>query len=287
MLPSGRNTAISVSSASQGIDPVVAGIAGFVLLDFAVWLEHVASHKIRFSGGFIACTMPIPASTSPTGLRFHPVEILVSMGWKAGIVVLLGVPVAAVLVFEIVLNGMSMFNHSNARLPLGLDRVLRRVLVTPDMHRVHHSSIRAETDSNYGFNFPFWDRLFATYVAQPERGHPTSRSAGRVARRRAGEVRLVSCPAVPLSEKADGEVAQVEFREDAFRMQFAQRVVEAGASVASSGVRRSPGPIRDSPARDTVRRQSGSSPPNRRSPARRRRMPSPKAASRRPDFSAA
>lgn len=151
--------------------PVIAGIASFILLDFAVWLEHVASHKIPLLWRIHRMHHADNGFDVTTGLRFHPLEILLSMVWKAGIVVALGAPVLWVLIFEIVLNGTSMFNHSNVRLPLGLDRVLRRVLVTPDMHRVHHSSIPDETDSNYGFNFPFWDRLFGTYVPQPRRGH--------------------------------------------------------------------------------------------------------------------
>lgn len=151
--------------------PVIAGIASFILLDFAVWLEHVASHKIPLLWRIHRMHHADNGFDVTTGLRFHPLEILLSMVWKAGIVVALGAPVLWVLIFEIVLNGTSMFNHSNVRLPLGLDRLLRRVLVTPDMHRVHHSSIPDETDSNYGFNFPFWDRLFGTYVPQPRRGH--------------------------------------------------------------------------------------------------------------------
>jgi sterol desaturase/sphingolipid hydroxylase (fatty acid hydroxylase superfamily) len=106
-----------------------------------------------------------------TALRFHPLEILISMFWKAGIVVALGAPVLAVLAFEIVLNGMAMFNHSNWRLPPGADGLVRKILVTPDMHRVHHSADPRETDTNYGFNFPFWDRIFGTYSAQPRLGH--------------------------------------------------------------------------------------------------------------------
>lgn len=156
---------------SLGIDPVAAGIAAFVLLDLAVWLEHVASHKIPLLWRIHRMHHADTGFDVTTGLRFHPLEILLSMVWKAAIVVLLGPPVIAVLVFEIVLNGTAMFNHSNFRLPLGLDRVLRRIVVTPDMHRVHHSTIRRETDSNYGFNFPFWDRLFGTYNDQPAKGH--------------------------------------------------------------------------------------------------------------------
>ena len=106
-----------------------------------------------------------------TGLRFHPGEIVLSMIIKLALVAVLGAPALAVLVFEVLLNATSMFNHSNIRLPQGLDRVLRLFLVTPDMHRVHHSIRRHETDSNYGFNVPWWDRIFGTYRAQPEAGH--------------------------------------------------------------------------------------------------------------------
>jgi sterol desaturase/sphingolipid hydroxylase (fatty acid hydroxylase superfamily) len=149
----------------------IAGVLSFVLLDFAVWLEHVASHKVPLLWRIHRMHHADNGFDVTTGLRFHPLEILLSMLWKALIVILLGAPVAAVLVFEIVLNGTSMFNHSNIAIPARIDRMLRFMLVTPDMHRVHHSSIRGETDSNYGFNFPFWDRLFSTYTAQPSRGH--------------------------------------------------------------------------------------------------------------------
>ncbi|MDQ6986178.1 MAG: sterol desaturase family protein, partial [Mariprofundaceae bacterium] len=110
-----------------------------------------------------------------TGLRFHPIEILLSMLIKMAAVALIGAPVAAVFLFEIILNGMAMFNHSNVRLPLMLDAWLRRLLVTPDMHRVHHSVHQRETNSNYGFNLSLWDRLFGTYVAQPRDGHDDMR----------------------------------------------------------------------------------------------------------------
>ncbi|WP_048648249.1 sterol desaturase family protein [Nitratireductor soli] len=154
-----------------GLDPLVAGLISFVLLDFAVWLEHVASHKIPILWRIHRMHHADNGFDVTTGLRFHPLEIVLSMLWKAGIVVALGAPVLAVLIFEIVLNGSSMFNHSNVALPQRLDRVLRRLVVTPDMHRVHHSTIHRETDSNYGFNFPFWDRLFGTYIAMPRLGH--------------------------------------------------------------------------------------------------------------------
>lgn len=154
-----------------GMPSPIAGIASFVLLDLAIWAEHVASHKVPLLWRIHRMHHADNGFDVTTGLRFHPFEILLSMVWKAIVVILLGAPVVAVLVFEIVLNATSMFNHSNVALPQRLDRILRRIMVTPDMHRVHHSTIRRETDSNYGFNFPFWDRLFSTYRAEPARGH--------------------------------------------------------------------------------------------------------------------
>lgn len=154
-----------------GISPLLAGILSFVILDFAVWLEHVASHKIPLLWRIHRMHHADNGFDVTTGLRFHPLEIVLSMVWKAAVVVALGAPVLAVLAFEIVLNGTSMFTHSNVRLPARIDRVMRRVLVTPDMHRVHHSCIGTETDSNYGFNLSVWDRLFRTYIAQPRLGH--------------------------------------------------------------------------------------------------------------------
>jgi sterol desaturase/sphingolipid hydroxylase (fatty acid hydroxylase superfamily) len=106
-----------------------------------------------------------------TGLRFHPVEIVLSMLIKLAVVVLLGPPVVAVLIFEVLLNATAMFNHGNVRIALSLDRVLRWIVVTPDMHRVHHSVTPQETNSNFGFNSPWWDRLLGTYRAQPAAGH--------------------------------------------------------------------------------------------------------------------
>ena len=106
-----------------------------------------------------------------TGLRFHPIEIVLSIGIKLAMVLVLGPPAVAVLIFEVLLNATAMFNHSNVRLPLGVDRVLRLVIVTPDMHRVHHSILPQETNSNFGFNLPWWDRLLGTYKAQPAAGH--------------------------------------------------------------------------------------------------------------------
>ena len=106
-----------------------------------------------------------------TAIRFHPVEIALSMILKVGVIYLLGPTAVAVIIFEAMLNGMAMFNHANLRLPLNLDRILRRVIVTPDMHRVHHSIFKTEYDSNYGFSLSIWDRIFGTYIAQPQKGH--------------------------------------------------------------------------------------------------------------------
>jgi sterol desaturase/sphingolipid hydroxylase (fatty acid hydroxylase superfamily) len=106
-----------------------------------------------------------------TGFRFHPIEILISLGIKIATVIAFGIPPEAVFVFEVVLNATSLFNHSNVSMPPRLDRLLRVVLVTPDMHRVHHSVVRRETDSNFGFNLPWWDRLFGTYREEPQSGH--------------------------------------------------------------------------------------------------------------------
>jgi sterol desaturase/sphingolipid hydroxylase (fatty acid hydroxylase superfamily) len=106
-----------------------------------------------------------------TGVRFHPIEIVLSMGIKLAAIVVLGPSALAVLVFEVALNATSLFNHGNVLLPARLDRVLRLLVVTPEMHRVHHSILPRETNSNFGFSFPWWDRLFGTYRAQPERGH--------------------------------------------------------------------------------------------------------------------
>jgi sterol desaturase/sphingolipid hydroxylase (fatty acid hydroxylase superfamily) len=150
-----------------GVPPVMAGILAFVILDFAVWLEHVVSHKWPWLWRIHRVHHADTGFDVTTALRFHPLEILLSMLWKVSVVALLGAPVLAVLLFEIVLNASAMFNHANLRLPGWLDRALRPLIVTPDMHRVHHSQWRPETDSNYGFNLSIWDRLFATYRAEP------------------------------------------------------------------------------------------------------------------------
>jgi sterol desaturase/sphingolipid hydroxylase (fatty acid hydroxylase superfamily) len=154
-----------------GLPEWLAGLSAFILLDFAVWLEHVASHKIPLFWRIHRMHHADTGFDVTTALRFHPIEIVLSMFWKALVIAAIGAPPLAVLLFEIVLNGSSMFNHANIALPQRIDRLLRQVVVTPDMHRVHHSTERRETDSNYGFNFAFWDRIFRTYNAQPAAGH--------------------------------------------------------------------------------------------------------------------
>lgn len=145
--------------------------AAFILLDFAIYLQHVISHRVPFFWRFHKVHHTDRDLDASSAIRFHPVEILLSMLYKCGLVLLIGPAALAVLIFEIVLNASAIFNHANLKLPLGLDKVLRIFIVTPDMHRVHHSVIEGETNRNYGFNFSVWDRLCRTYKAQPEGGH--------------------------------------------------------------------------------------------------------------------
>jgi sterol desaturase/sphingolipid hydroxylase (fatty acid hydroxylase superfamily) len=150
-------------------------IVSLVLLDLAIYGQHVAAHKIPLLWRLHRVHHADIDFDVTTALRFHPIEILLSMLWKMLLVILIGPQPEIVILFEIILNGCAMFNHSNLALPAGLDRALRLVLVTPDMHRVHHSVHRAEQDSNYGFNISLWDRLFATYTPQPAEGQKSMR----------------------------------------------------------------------------------------------------------------
>jgi sterol desaturase/sphingolipid hydroxylase (fatty acid hydroxylase superfamily) len=150
---------------------LLEGLIGFVALDLVVYAQHVAFHKVPVLWRLHRMHHADLDFDVSTGLRFHPIEIILSTLIKIAVVVLIGVPAAAVIAFEVALNATSMFNHSNAVMPLWLDRLLRLAVVTPDMHRVHHSIRRHETDSNFGFNMPWWDRLFGTYRALPEAGH--------------------------------------------------------------------------------------------------------------------
>lgn len=146
-------------------------VLAVVALDLVIYFQHVLFHAVPTLWRLHRMHHADLEFDVTTGARFHPFEILLSMLIKLGAVAALGAPVVAVLVFEVVLNATSMFNHGNVRLPRAIDRVLRWVVVTPDMHRVHHSVLPAETNSNFGFNLPWWDRLFGTYRAQPQAGH--------------------------------------------------------------------------------------------------------------------
>jgi sterol desaturase/sphingolipid hydroxylase (fatty acid hydroxylase superfamily) len=153
------------------LPPWVAVLTSVVILDLAIYLQHVLFHAVPTLWRLHRMHHADLEFDVSTGLRFHPVEILLSMLIKFAVVAALGAPALAVLVFEVLLNATSMFNHANVRIPVGLDRVLRWLVVTPDMHRVHHSIVARETNSNFGFNLPWWDRLFGTYRAQPAAGH--------------------------------------------------------------------------------------------------------------------
>jgi sterol desaturase/sphingolipid hydroxylase (fatty acid hydroxylase superfamily) len=148
-----------------------AFVLGVVLLDLAIYLQHVMFHAVPAFWRLHRMHHADLDIDVTTGLRFHPVEIVLSMLIKLGVILMLGPPAVSVLIFEVLLNATSMFNHSNAYIPVAVDRVLRWLVVTPDMHRVHHSVEEYETNSNFGFNLPWWDRLFGTYRGQPRAGH--------------------------------------------------------------------------------------------------------------------
>lgn len=151
----------------------LAFIASVLALDLAIYLQHVMFHAVPALWRLHRMHHADLEFDVTTGLRFHPVEILLSMGIKLAVVAALGPPAIAVLVFEVLLNATAMFNHSNIRIPAAIDRLLRLIVVTPDMHRVHHSIHPSETNSNFGFNLPWWDRLLGTYRPQPREGHET------------------------------------------------------------------------------------------------------------------
>jgi sterol desaturase/sphingolipid hydroxylase (fatty acid hydroxylase superfamily) len=146
-------------------------VCGVLILDLAIYLQHIMFHSVPLFWRLHMVHHSDMDIDVTTGVRFHPIEIFLSMGIKMIVVILTGAPALSVLIFEIILNGTSMFNHGNVRYPQNVDSVLRLFVVTPEMHRVHHSTIRWETNSNLGFNFPWWDRLFGTYRAQPAKGH--------------------------------------------------------------------------------------------------------------------
>ncbi len=150
---------------------VITVISSVIILDAVIYLQHVMVHAVPVLWRLHRVHHADPDFDVTTGARFHPLEIILSMLIKFAVIVVLGPPVIAVIIFEILLNATAMFNHSNIRFNATVDKLLRFIIVTPDMHRVHHSIETDETNSNFGFNLPWWDRLFGTYKAQPRAGH--------------------------------------------------------------------------------------------------------------------
>ncbi|MCQ8183338.1 sterol desaturase family protein [Methylomonas sp. SURF-1] len=167
-----------------------------LLLDLAIYVQHVAAHRWRWFWRLHQVHHSDLDFDTSTALRFHPLEILLSMLYKTALVVALGAPPVAVIAFEVILNGCALFNHGNVSLPPGLERYCRYLLVTPDMHRIHHSARPAETDSNYGFSLSWWDRLFRTYCRQPQQVQ-TEMRIGLNGFRDVGELSFMDLLAMP------------------------------------------------------------------------------------------
>jgi len=153
------------------LSAVVSIITSIIILDLVIYLQHVMFHAVPALWRLHMVHHADLDFDITTGLRFHPIEIVLSMLIKLAAVAALGPSAVAVLIFEVLLNSTAMFNHGNVRLPVVVDRTLRWIVVTPDMHRVHHSVRPLETNTNFGFNLPWWDRFFGTYRDQPQDGH--------------------------------------------------------------------------------------------------------------------
>ena len=188
-------------------------ILAVLALDAIVYLQHVMFHAVPILWRLHRMHHADLEFDATTGIRFHPVEILVSMGLKIGVVAALGPPVVAVVIFEVLLNATSLFNHGNVRLGNAFDRWLRWIVVTPEMHRVHHSIQPHETNSNFGFNLPWWDRLFGTYRAQPEAGHEAM-ILGIEQFREPGDLRLEARSDVdPATDRLSGRISDQSIAE--------------------------------------------------------------------------
>jgi len=181
----------------------LAFVLSFIALDLVIWIQHIAFHRVPLLARLHRMHHVDLDFDVTTGLRFHPVEILLSLLIKFAAVLALGAPAAAVLLFELALNLGSLFNHSNVRMPRGIDRVLRWFIVTPDMHRVHHSIVPEEINSNFGFFLSWWDRLFRTYSAAPRAGHDAMTIGVRDTRDPAVCAGLWPMLALPFKERAD------------------------------------------------------------------------------------
>jgi sterol desaturase/sphingolipid hydroxylase (fatty acid hydroxylase superfamily) len=201
--------AISASASDWGLFnqtelPIwIEVIFAVVLLDGAIYLQHVMFHAVPALWRLHRMHHADLDYDVTTGARFHPIEIILSMLIKLSVVAVLGASPVAVIIFEVLLNATAMFNHGNIRLPVAVDGLLRLVVVTPDMHRVHHSVIPAEANSNFGFNLPWWDRLLGTYRAQPEDGHE-GMTIGINAFRESGDQRLDNMLLQPFRSGEDG-----------------------------------------------------------------------------------
>jgi len=171
-------------------------LIAILVLDFALYVQHVMAHALPILWRLHRVHHSDVNLDATSGSRFHPVEILFSMLYKVAVVLALGPSALAVIVFEIVLNGSAVFHHANVRIPLALDRVLRLAIITPDLHRVHHSVIVGETNSNFGFSVPWWDRLCGTYCPQPRDGHD-GMSVGIAEYRDPGELSLLRLLKLP------------------------------------------------------------------------------------------
>lgn len=167
----------------------LAIVLAIVMLDLAVYFQHRVFHRVPILWRLHRMHHADLEFDVTTGFRFHPIEILISFAFKIAVVALIGAPAISVLIFEVLLNATSMFNHGNVNIPLGLERTLRWFVVTPDMHRVHHSIVHDEMNSNFGFNLPWWDRLLHTYRAQPRDSH-NGMTIGVEQFRSAAELRL-------------------------------------------------------------------------------------------------
>ncbi len=186
--------------------PVPAPLAfalSFIALDLVIWIQHIAFHRVPLLARLHRMHHIDLDFDVTTGLRFHPVEIVLSLLVKFAAVLALGAPAAAVLLFELALNLGSLFNHGNVRIPRAIDHALRWFIVTPDMHRVHHSIVPEEINSNFGFFLSWWDRLFGTYSAAPRAGHDAMTIGVRDTRDPAICAGIWPMLALPFKERAD------------------------------------------------------------------------------------
>ncbi len=176
----------------------LAVILSVIILDFVIYIQHVMFHAVPTLWKLHMMHHADMDIDVTTGTRFHPIEMLLSMFIKGAAIIVLGAPALGVIIFEILLNGTAMFNHGNVKLPIDIDAILRLFVVTPDMHRVHHSVFPVETNSNFGFNLPWWDRLMGTYRAQPMKGH-TDMSIGLKQFRNPAQLGLIDMLTMPFT----------------------------------------------------------------------------------------